>query len=303
MSATIGEYILHRKLGEGASAEVWEASPLNGNGRYALKCIRLTGTPEKNEKSLNLLQNEYKALIELEHSGIIGICELGKSSIMREMGAEVPAVYLVMELANGGELFDYVALTGSFSETLARNYFKSLISTLEFIHSKSYAHRDIKLENLLLTSDYQLKVADFGLSCLLTEVNSTKYVGTTDYMAPEINARMSYCGVKADLFALGVLLFTMVAGHKPFRKASVQDKWYRMLCFDKEKFWNSVEYRKPAGTFSGELKDLITRLLSHRVEMRPSIKEIRGHLWYKGPDMGPKQVQEEMSRRQAKLKH
>lgn len=299
---TIGEYTLHRKLGEGASAEVWEASSLNGNGRYALKCIKLAGTPEKNENSLNLLENEYKALVELESSGIIGIREIGKGFI-QEMGVEIPVMYLVIELANGGELFDYVAHTGPFSEILARNYIKSLIDTLEFVHSKGYAHRDIKLENLLLTSDYQLKVADFGLSSLLTEINSKSPVGTADYMAPEINARMLYCGTKADLFALGVLLFTMVVGHKPFRKASMQDKWYRMLCFDNEKFWNTVEHKKPAGAFSGELKDLITKLLSHKAEMRPSIKEIRGHLWYRGQDMSPEQAKEEMNRRQTKLKY
>jgi len=300
MSIGIADYTLHKKLGSGASSEVWEAS--YKNERYALKFVKMIDTPEKNESSLQLFLNEYKALADFKHPNIVSIHDFTEKSVLRETnGLEVPVAYLALELATKGELFDYVALTGEFSDILARHYFKVLLDPLEYIHSKGYAHRDIKLENLLLGGDYQLKLADFGLSSLLIRDNCYKCVGTFDYMAPEINAKIAYCGVKADIFALGVLLFTMVAGHKPFRKASIQDKWYRMLCLDNEKFWITAENKKPAEIFSKEFKDLINKLLAYKPEMRPSIKEIRTHPWYRGSEIPIEKVKQEMDARHIKL--
>lgn len=297
---TIGQYTLHKKLGSGASAEVWEAS--YKNEKYAVKYVKMVDTGDKNKNVLELFEREYKALGDLKHPNVIGLHEFEEKGVLRRNnGEEVPVIYLAIELAPGGELFDYVALTGHFSDSLARYYFKTLLDALEYIHAKGYAHRDIKLENLLLTKDYQLKVADFGLSSLLDKADQCKYVGTVDYMAPEINARVSFCAIKSDLFALGVLLFTMVAGHKPFRKASIQDKWYRMICLDNEKFWITAELKKPIGIFSEEFKDLVNKLLSYKPEMRPSMKEIRLHPWCRGPEMAAENVKKEMNDRHIKL--
>eukprot|EP00826_Nyctotherus_ovalis_P037739 TRINITY_DN3469_c0_g1_i14.p1 TRINITY_DN3469_c0_g1~~TRINITY_DN3469_c0_g1_i14.p1 ORF type:complete len:323 (-),score=95.91 TRINITY_DN3469_c0_g1_i14:123-1037(-) len=297
---SIAEYTLHRKLGSGASADVWEAS-YNGEN-CALKFVRMDNTPEKNERALRLFINEFETLNSLRHGNVIKAHELNVKSVLRaEGGEEKPVIYLALELAGKGELFDYVALTGTFSDSLARHYFKAFLAALDFIHARGFAHRDIKLENLLLTDDYQLKVADFGLSSPLSQVGSRRCVGTLDYMAPEINSRASFCGVKADLFALGVMLFTVVAGHKPFKKASVQDKWYRMLTLENEKFWSVAEHNKSAGIFSREFKDLINKLLAYKAEARPSIETIKEHPWYKGADMEMEEVREEMSRRHVEV--
>lgn len=297
---SIAEYTLHRKLGFGASADVWEAS-YNGE-KCALKFVRMDGAPEKNEKALRLFMNEFEALTSLRHSNVIQAHELNVKSVLRtEGGEEVPVMYLALELADKGELFDYVALAGSFSDSLARHYFKAFLAALHFVHAKGRAHRDVKLENLLLAADFQLKVADFGFSCALSDAEAPRCVGTVDYMAPEIISRRSFCGAKADLFALGVMLFTMVAGHKPFRKASVQDKWYRMLTLENEKFWSIAEHNKPAGVFSRDFKDLINKLLAYKFEVRPSIEAIKEHPWYKGADMDMEEVKKEMYRRRVEV--
>lgn len=90
---------------------------------------------------------------------------------------------------------------------------------LHYMHSKGFAHRDIKPENIILSEDFTIKIADFGFSCLLKGKNNkgilhTK-LGTPGYMAPEIRDR-KYVGTKVDIFAAGVILFIMYAGHPPF---------------------------------------------------------------------------------------
>jgi serine/threonine protein kinase len=85
--------------------------------------------------------------------------------MVRSSGREVPILYLVLELANGGDFFDLVITSGDcLTEKTARYYFKELIAAIEFLHKNGVIHRDLKLENLLLDKNYRLKIADFGLS-------------------------------------------------------------------------------------------------------------------------------------------
>jgi len=100
---------------------------------------------------------------------------------------------LALELAHGQDLFDFVAETGGFEDELCRYYFKQLLLALKYIHSKKYCHRDLKPANILLSGDYQLKLADFGYSSCLEGVGDkskqsvlSTLVGTQGYMAPEI---------------------------------------------------------------------------------------------------------------------
>lgn len=99
----------------------------------------------------------------------------------------------MLEYAGGGELFDYVAETGKFSEKVARTYFHQMMNGVHYMHERGYAHRDIKPENLLLSNNFVLKIADFGFSCLLKGRDGTGVLhtrlGTEGYMAPEIGNR------------------------------------------------------------------------------------------------------------------
>lgn len=144
-------------------------------------------------------------------------------------------------------MFEYLCVEGrSFSEEVSRYYFHQLIDAIEYLHNtQEIVHRDLKIENLLLDKEYQLKIADFGLSI-------NKYgnyglgvmfsrVGTRNYMAPELLEKRPYRGTSVDIFAAGVVLFIMATGTWPFdNRANTLDKLY---CFiiDKQydEFWQA----------------------------------------------------------------
>lgn len=111
-------------------------------------------------------------------------------------------------------MFDYVALSGRFSEPVARCYFRQLISGLDFIHQSGYVHRDLKPENIFLDGEFNLKIADFGFASQINKHNGNLMktrLGTENYMAPEILEGLHYQGSSVDLFSCGIILFIMVA--------------------------------------------------------------------------------------------
>lgn len=299
MNKIVGRYKLNQKLALGATSEVWQASYEEHKEEHkcALKLLKYTEIPTKN---IRLFNNEVKVLSNLNHPHIITLYEAGDSETLKEEGGKENVVmYLATELAAKGDLFDYVSRTGVFSEPLARHYFKVIVNTLDYIHKQGYSYRNLKLENLLVTSDYQLKLSDFGLATL-SEVFEFG-VMTCSYYAPEVYAKTLYSGIEADLFSLGVLLFTMVAGHSPFAKARLHDKWFKMLCSCNNKFWMNVEMRRKGNKFTEEFKDIINNLLSFKPELRLTINQIKAHPWYNEQELPYEKIREDMEERYAKL--
>jgi len=114
----------------------------------------------------------------------------------KKSGKEMPVAYIAQEPVMGGELFEYVQITGPFSEKLCRFFFKQIIIGLHYLHSQGVCHRDLKPQNILLSSDYTIKIVDFGFATPLQGreghgFNATK-VGTLSYMAPELINGMPY---------------------------------------------------------------------------------------------------------------
>ena len=304
--AKLGDYLLTRKLGTGQYSKVREAFKEADPKKYAAKYMIKTPDLALNKTFLDLVHTEATTMSQLLHPNVVRLYEYNDKGVMiKKSGKERPVIYLVFDLITGGELFDYVAVSGRFSDKLARHYFRQLIDALEFVHGKGFAHRDIKAENVLLGDNYELKLADFGFSAPRTGKDGsgkhTTYKGTLGYMAPEIHAGQAYVGEKVDLFAVGVLLFIMVAQHPPFRKAVAQDGFYKMFCQQNEMFWAKVGNGKPPGTFSPTLKALLNSLLAFNSALRPSIAEIKSHPWYNGPLMTPEEIKTEFAARRAKV--
>ena len=137
---------------------------------------------------------------------------------------------------------------------------------LQYCHQKDVAHRDLKLENLLLDDNFDLKVADFGMAGPMQgrfgEGVLRTHLGTEGLKAPEILAGEPYKGDEIDLFAIGVSLFTMVVGFPPFNEADIRaDLFYKGLIRKPEIYWRKISQRCNNRNFSDELKSLIHCML------------------------------------------
>ena len=267
----------------------------------ALKIMKNPGHVDSS--MMDLVLNEIQAMKDLDHPNLVKLIDWSDDAeYKRPNGSKIKVFYLALELVRGGELFDFIAETGRFSEETARYYFHQMIEGLEYMHTQGVSHRDIKPENMMLDSDFNLKIADFGFSSNQA-LNETKR-GTDGYMAPEIYKGVQYSGQCVDLFATGIILFIMVAQHPPFNAASAKDPHYKLISTNRhDVFWKVHTKRKPGGIdfFSEELRDLISSMLAYNPHERPSLAEIKSHDWYNGPVPSYDDIKEEFQQRKNEL--
>lgn len=238
---------------------------------------------EHQDAMLKIVAAEIETMAELNHPNIVNLLDYSlQDSLVKPNGETKDVFYLALELASGGELFDFIAETGAFTEPVARYFFQQLIEALSYMAANGVCHRDIKPENIMFDSDYNLKLADFGFSSHQARNQSRK--GTLGYMAPEVIEGALYNGHCADLFSAAIIAFLMISCHPPFKTACASDAHYRLIMGNRpDLFWKLHEASKPKGFYSADFKDLITMMLSCDPLQRPSLAEIRAHEWFKGP--------------------
>lgn len=241
--------------------------------------------------------NEVICLEKFDHPNILKAYGHSESSIaIKPNGKEIEVMYLALEYAENGELFDYIAETGVFNEKVARFYFHQLISALEYMHTRGYYHRDVKPENILLDSSFNLKLADFGFTTR-NEVSFSRK-GTYGYMAPEVLAKQEYRGDQADLFASAVIIFILLSQHPPFLRAEEGDKYYKKIIQCRwDRFWQIYADEN----FSDSFKDMFSKMVSPNTDERLTLEEVKAHEWYNGPTMTHDEILQEFNLRQAKL--
>lgn len=273
--STIDEFQVIKTLGSGLHAKV-KLAQLDGK-LYAIKKFK------KETADLTNLEHELGILKKLEHPNIIRLYDVRpEATYHKKSGKQEKVLAIILEYADGGELFEYIAMCGRFSESAARTYFHMLIDALEYCHNMGICHRDIKPENILLDTDFRLRLADFGFATFLSRGVLKTKLGTEGYMAPEIRAK-NYDGKQVDLFAAAIILFVMFAGGPPFEKAVPNDPYYKVLANKQHGvFWGAHGKRKPPGFFSDSFKDLMNKMLALKPEERLDINGIKNHDWYKG---------------------
>lgn len=166
------------------------------------------------ESSLKKVRQEYNILKRTRHPNIVRLYE--------SFDTESHIVY-VMEVCGGGDLLTYVRRRRKLKEDYAKFLFGQIIKGLQYVHSKGVLHRDIKLDNILLTSEGDVKICDFGVSKLVQNKNhtQTEQCGTPAYIAPEVFRGKGYKGFQSDIWSAGVVLYAMLYGTVPFKATNM----------------------------------------------------------------------------------
>ena len=190
MPSQLGNYKLLRTLGSGANSKV-KLGQHKETGAFAAIKILKKNNSAMDAKFLELVMTEVQTMSGLSHPNIVNLLEYSKDAFVeKEDGTKYPVICISLELATGGELFDYVALTGRFNENIARFYFRQLIEGLDYVHQHGITHRDLKPENVLFDQFFNLKIADFGFAAPVAGKDGSgtckTKLGTESYMAPEI---------------------------------------------------------------------------------------------------------------------
>jgi len=262
-------YGLEDQLGKGSYAVVRGASSKKHKRRVAIKIVSKKKAPE--DYLTKFLPREIQVLKRLRHPSCISLLEAIETNTR---------IYLIMNLAENGDLLEYIRERGPMADDEARRLFRQLITATEYFHGLGIVHRDLKCENLLLDLSYNLVVSDFGFARgqpINAETGkrrlSQTFCGSYAYAPPEILRGIAYDGAIADIWSVGVVLYTMVSASLPFDDSNLKtllEQVMRAVHFSSRK------------KITLEAKDLIQKILQPSIEKRYTLKMIKDHCWYKG---------------------
>jgi len=266
----IGKYRLLKTIGKGNFAKVKLAKHIPTGKEVAIKIIDKT---QLNPGSLQKLFREVRIMKTLDHPNIVKLFQVIETE---------KTLYLVMEYASGGEVFDYLVLHGRMKEKEARAKFRQIVSAVQYCHQKKIIHRDLKAENLLLDSEMNIKIADFGFSNEFVIGNKLDtFCGSPPYAAPELFQGKKYDGPEVDVWSLGVILYTLVSGSLPFDGSTLRELRERVL---------RGKYRIPF-YMSTDCENLLKKFLVLNPARRASLEVIMKDKWmnmgYEDDDLKP----------------
>lgn len=296
----LGNYQLHRTLGKGMSGKVKLGVDVRTGETVAVKIMY---KDNMSARAAQQLRREITSMKALNHPNVLQLKDVHESlTYVKKNGLEKEVVVLVLELAVGGELFDFMMYTGAFPEVIARTYFCQMLSALEMCHSTGIAHRDIKPENILLDDNFQLRMADFGLSSIMEDENGVCYTecGTRSYMAPEVLAKQPYDGAQADLWSAGVVLFIMLAGNPPFQMAVSTDWWFRAVSSGRhDRFW--AAHLRGCPDFPPLAQAFLNRIFVADPAQRATLEELKSHEWLAGDTLPARALYDELLQRKRRV--
>ncbi|MGH0168875.1 UNVERIFIED_CONTAM: hypothetical protein FKN15_058135 [Acipenser sinensis] len=258
------KYDIKALIGRGSFSRVVRVEHKATKQPFAIKMIET-----KAKEGREVCESELRVLRRVSHCNIIQLIEVLESQ---------EHVYMVMELATGGELFDRIIAKGSFTEGDATQVLQMVLDGVKYLHSLGISHRDLKPENLLYYhpgTDSKILVTDFGLANSGNKGGDWSMrttCGTPEYIAPEILLRKPYTSA-VDMWALGVITYILLSGSMPFEDEN-RTRLYRMILKGKYSFvgdpWPSV---------SNLAKDYINRLLTVDPSERMTATQALKHPW------------------------
>jgi 5'-AMP-activated protein kinase catalytic alpha subunit len=230
------------------------------NSKVAIKILEKDKIKTRGDSER--VSREIKILRQVNHPHIVQLYEIIETN---------KQLMLVMELAEGGELFNYIVAKHRLNEHESCKYLAQILAGLEYLQKLRIVHRDLKPENLLLDHKKAIKIVDFGLSNLYQSGETLKTAcGSPCYAAPEMIAGKRYHGAQVDVWSCGVILFAMLCGYLPFEDSNTSNLYKKIMTGDfKVPNWVSVE-----------ASDILRKILVTDPEKRYTIEKIRNHPWF-----------------------
>ncbi|CED84833.1 camk camkl chk1 protein kinase [Phaffia rhodozyma] len=271
---------IRQVIGGGGFSKVYLAINPKTETSAACKVINIFASgssgdfPGQPRPSRKELEKEVKVHRMMKHENIL---EFMDAVLVEQNDRYIPGLFVLLELAAGGDLFDKIAPNYGVEDNLAHFFFYQVLQGLNFIHSKGVAHRDLKPENILLDSFGNVKISDFGL-CSVFRLNGQERTlsgrcGSLPYIAPELNEPGNYRAEPVDIWGAGVVLFTLLCGNTPWDEPTRHSPEYSAYLTGE--LWR-VE---PWNTLHGDAKDLISRLLAVDPKRRITMQELWVHPW------------------------
>jgi len=257
---SVGPFLLGETIGRGSIGRVKLAVHKETGFKVAIKIIDKEKIAEVNPHLLQKIEREIVLMKLLKHRNVLKLYEVYETS---------KYLFLILEYAEGGELFEYLVTRGGLPLDRSLDYFYQLVTGLEYCHQHFVYHRDLKPENLLLSANHKvLKIADFGLAAFEPDLGMCKTsCGSPHYASPEIIAGKKYNGSMSDIWSCGVILYSLVTGRLPFEDQNLPG----LLSKIKKGKYTVPQYVPES------VRDLIERCLVTDPAKRITLSEIIAH--------------------------
>ena len=259
------QYSKGRLLGTGGFAKCFVFTEMFGSGRSLAGKVVAKSSLTKSRAKQKLIA-EIKIHRSLRHRFIVQFIHFFEDK---------RNVYIILELCEHRSLMDLVKRRKSLTVPEVRYFMAQMLDALRYMHGKNVIHRDMKLGNLFLTRRMEVRVGDFGLAAQLTSPDEKKKTicGTPNYIAPEIlDNRSGGHSFEVDVWSLGVIMYTMLVGRPPFETKDVKSTYKRI---------RANAYSFPVGSaISEHAASLIRWILHTQPERRPTLQQIRGHIFF-----------------------
>ncbi|EJW05134.1 AUR protein kinase [Edhazardia aedis USNM 41457] len=255
---TLDDFELGKYLGSGQFGQVWLAKHKKSGYVVALKLLEKEKI--KSPFCARQLRREIEVHSKLKHANILRLHGYFHDKLR---------IYLVLEYAAGGELFEILQKARRFNEQTAAKYILQVCKAIKYLQVNGVIHRDIKPENILLGSDDCIKIADFGAAVKNVDKKRYTMCGTKEYLAPEMWEKQNH-SIYLDMWCIGILTYEFLTGNTPFGSDLTDNECKSRV--------NDLKYTFPA-YLSFEAKDFIGKLLKKEPEKRLKIDEVPQHSW------------------------